>query len=211
MAHALRRNHRRKFRRTSGGSEESSDAATRPRSARGSPGEHGQDRVVDLATEDRLKDSRYSRGNRRRRHESRRPSAWRKRPHRWPQAWQANRPFRVVAHATGLLLAILRQWRHEAGGTKRRPRITAAICTTTCSCPARLTARQSCSLTRTSPRRRPVRGEHLARSPVPLPVPPSKRYIERVRLRRALRFASGVRQATDRYGGRLPATWRSLR
>ena len=30
---------------------------------------------------------------------------WRERPHRWPQAWQAKRPFRVVAHATGLLLA----------------------------------------------------------------------------------------------------------
>ena len=30
---------------------------------------------------------------------------WRERPHRWPQAWQANRPFRVVAHATVLLLA----------------------------------------------------------------------------------------------------------
>lgn len=30
---------------------------------------------------------------------------WSERPHRWPQAWQANRPFRVVAHATVLLLA----------------------------------------------------------------------------------------------------------
>jgi hypothetical protein len=30
---------------------------------------------------------------------------WRERPHRWPQAWQAKRPFRVVAHATGSLLA----------------------------------------------------------------------------------------------------------
>ena len=32
-------------------------------------------------------------------------SAWRERPRPWPQAWQAKRPFRVVAHATGLLLA----------------------------------------------------------------------------------------------------------
>jgi hypothetical protein len=32
-------------------------------------------------------------------------SAWRERPRPWPQAWQTKRPFRVVAHATGLLLA----------------------------------------------------------------------------------------------------------
>ena len=30
---------------------------------------------------------------------------WRERPHRWPQAWQAKRPFRVVARATVFLLA----------------------------------------------------------------------------------------------------------
>ena len=35
-------------------------------------------------------------------------SAWRERPHPWPQAWQAKRPFPVVAHATGLLLATAR-------------------------------------------------------------------------------------------------------
>jgi hypothetical protein len=35
-------------------------------------------------------------------------SAWRERPRPWPQAWQAKWPFRVVAHATGLLLATVR-------------------------------------------------------------------------------------------------------
>jgi hypothetical protein len=36
-------------------------------------------------------------------------SAWRERPRPWPQARQTKRPFRVVAHAPGLLLATLRQ------------------------------------------------------------------------------------------------------
>jgi len=55
---------------------------------------------MDLATDERLKQSRYLQRNNCRRHGRRRPSAWRERPHPWPQAWQAKRPFRVVAHAT---------------------------------------------------------------------------------------------------------------
>ena len=48
------------------------------------------------------------------------PSAWRERPRAWPPAWQAKRPFRVVAHATRLLLATARA---EAvpGGRHRAP------------------------------------------------------------------------------------------
>ena len=45
-------------------------------------------------------------------------SAWRERPRPWPQAWQTKRPFRVVAHATGLLLAtapaVATRGRHRA-------------------------------------------------------------------------------------------------
>ena len=53
-------------------------------------------------------------------------SAWRERPRPWPQAWQAKRPFRVVAHATGLLLAtapvVARPGgRHGAPPDDRRP------------------------------------------------------------------------------------------
>jgi hypothetical protein len=50
--------------------------------------------------------------------------AWRERPRPWPQGWQAKRSFRLVAHATGLVLATAEQWRHQAGGTERRPRTT---------------------------------------------------------------------------------------
>jgi hypothetical protein len=137
MADDLRRNHRRKFGRICGGSEESSDATTRPRSARGSPGEHRQDRVMDLATENRWKRSRYLRRNGRRRHGSRRQSAWRERPHPWPRAWQAKPPFRVVAHATALLLATAPAvappgGRHRTPPEERR----AATCTTIGSCPS---------------------------------------------------------------------------
>jgi hypothetical protein len=49
---------------------------------------------------------------------------WRERPRRWPRAWQANRLFRVVAHATGWCWRPLQQWRHQAGGIERRPRTT---------------------------------------------------------------------------------------
>ncbi len=108
------------------------------RSAHGSPTEHGQDRVRDLAYRARLKHSRDQQRNDRYRRGRRRCSAWRERPHPWPQGWQAKRPFRVVAHATVLLLAPAPAVPHRAGGTERRPR-------TTRSQPAQRSAVAGCS------------------------------------------------------------------
>jgi hypothetical protein len=72
---------------------------------------------------------------------------WRERPHRWPQAWQAKRSFRVVAHATGLLWRPLRQQRHRVGGTERRPRTRGCNSHDDRKLPDALTARAADSLT----------------------------------------------------------------
>ncbi len=99
---------------------------------------------------------------RRRRH--RQPvQPWREQPRPWPQAWQAKRPVRVVAHATGLLLATASATappggRHGAppddDGLNRRDDLQLANA---------LAASERPSSTSKSPRRRAIRGEHLAR------------------------------------------------
>lgn len=48
-------------------------------------------------------------------------TAWRERPPRWPQAWQARRSKMVVAHATVLRLTASPTAARVAGGTRRRP------------------------------------------------------------------------------------------
>ena len=47
-----------------------------------------------------------------------------------------------------------------------------------------LAALESLAATWKIPYRSPVQGEHLARGPIPLPVPPPTRYIERLALRK---------------------------
>ena len=100
-------------------------------------------------------------------------SAWRERPRPWPQAWQAKRPFRVVAHATVNSLAPRWPWRRRTVG-RRADRVLGTR------------SRSRTSTCKLAPKRYEVRlarirsgrlvsreGEHPARSPVPLPVPPA--------------------------------------
>jgi hypothetical protein len=89
------------------------------------PAQKTAQRFSELFSRLRLESSRTTRCTFRRRHGHRQPvQPWRERPRPWPQAWQAMRPFRVVAHATGLPLATARAVRHQAGGTERRPMTT---------------------------------------------------------------------------------------
>ena len=74
-------------------------------------------------------------------------AAWRERPRPWPQAWQAKRPIRVVAHATGLLLATAPAVGHQAVGTERRQ--------TTTGCNLRDDLQLPCELAAREPVRRP--------------------------------------------------------
>ena len=71
----------------------------------------------------------------------------------------------MVAHATGLLLATARQWRHQAGGTERRPTTTVCNLRDDSQLPVRSPRASRVRWPGGSSTHASIQGEHLARGP----------------------------------------------
>jgi hypothetical protein len=112
-------------------------------------------------------------------------TAWRERPPPWPRAWQTKWPNRVVAHATVLRLTTSPMASRLSGGRERRPM------TIQCNSQHGLKLvrgnRETCSFASPAIREEPGErdGEHLARGPVPPPVPLRHGLLRAERLRGA--------------------------
>jgi hypothetical protein len=87
------------------------------------------------------------------------------RPRPWPQAWQTKRPFRVVAHATALLLAPAPAVAPPGGRQGTPPDDNDRNQCDDLLLRSTLTARECRSLLGRIVQRSAVRGEHLARGP----------------------------------------------